>query len=89
MGSFSHYLLSKLKLIQCKYTHIHRGLVPLLGSKAWLDPETGKVYLSKELLVPGKCYEEVKLLPGPWEGLVLVERREGEQFLVGVHELVF
>ncbi len=60
----------------------------MIGSRAWLDPTTGKVYLSKELLDPNKEYVEVVLNPGPWEGLVEVITEDGEHLIVPSHELI-
>ena len=60
----------------------------MIGSKAWLDRETGRVYLSPMLLEEGREYVEVILKPGPWEGLVEVVYPDGESFLIGSHELI-
>ncbi|UXD22485.1 hypothetical protein IPA_05395 [Ignicoccus pacificus DSM 13166] len=63
-------------------------MLPVIGSRAWLDPCTKKVYLRKELATSDEL-EEVLLSPGPWEGLVEVKTPEGETFIVPAHELVY
>ena len=60
----------------------------MIGSKAWLDKKTGKVYLSPLLIKEGGEYVEVTLKHGPWEGLIEVIYPNGESFLIGSHELV-